>query len=236
LSTHEHALNLGYDGADRFTRAMPRDDLAGLQRFSDTVLNGQSGIRVFDRAEVNAVLGPGGSIGRCAAAILGAGARPVRAILFDKTADNNWAVPWHQDRTIAVRERRDVPGFGPWTVKAGVVHVEPPFDIIEGMITIRAHLDDCPGDNAPLLVVPGSHRLGRLAAERTSWVARQHGHAPCLAGAGDLWIYASSIVHASERAKSPRRRRVLQIDYANEDLPGGLAWLGVADGSERRQL
>jgi Phytanoyl-CoA dioxygenase (PhyH) len=228
VATHEHPLNLGRDGATRYTRAMPRDELAGLLRFSDAVLDGQSGVRVFDRAEVCAVLGPGGSIGRCAAAILGTAARPVRAILFDKTADNNWAVPWHQDRTIAVRERRDVPGFGPWSVKAGVVHVEPPFDIIEDMITIRAHLDDCAEDNAPLLVVPGSHRLGRVTAERTAEVAREHGHAPCTAGAGDLWIYATSIVHASERALNPQRRRVLQVDYASGELPGGLEWLGVA--------
>jgi hypothetical protein len=230
LGTHEHTLNLGRDGADRLTRAMPADELGGLQRFADTVLNGQSGIRVFDRAEVSAVLGPGGSIGRCAAALLGAGARPVRAILFDKTADNNWAVPWHQDRTIAVRERREVAGFGPWSSKDGVAHVEPPFEVIEDMITIRAHLDDCPDGNAPLLIVPGSHRLGRVAAERTAAVAREHGHAPCLAGAGDLWIYATAIVHASERAKTPRRRRVLQVDYASTELPGGLQWLGVTGG------
>jgi hypothetical protein len=221
-----HALNLGRDGADRYTCAMPRDELAGLRRFSDAVLDGQSGVRVFDRTE--AVLGPGGSIGRCAAAILGPGARPVRAILFDKTADNNWAVPWHQDRTIAVRERHEFPGFGPWSVKAGVVHVEPPFDVIENMITIRAHLDDCAEDNAPLLVVPGSHRLGRVAAGQTSEIALTHGHAACLAAAGDLWIYATSIVHASERAQNPQRRRVLQVDYASDELPGGLQWLGVA--------
>jgi hypothetical protein len=230
LGTNENPLNLGRDGADRFTRAMPADEFTGLLRLSDTVLDGRSGVRVFDRQEMSGVLGPGGSIGRCAAAILGAAARPVRAILFDKTADNNWAVPWHQDRTIAVRERRDVPGFGPWSVKDDVVHVEPPFDIIEGMITIRAHLDDCPDENAPLLIVPGSHRLGRVAAERTAEVAREHGHAPCLAGAGDLWIYATSIVHASERAQSPRRRRVLQVDYANMNLPGGLQWVGVTGG------
>jgi hypothetical protein len=224
----EYALNLGRDGADRYTGAMPRDELAGLLRFSETALDGESGVRVFDRAEVMGALGPGGSIGRCAAAILGAAARPVRAILFDKTAENNWAVPWHQDRTIAVRERHEVAGFGPWSIKAGVVHVEPPFDIIENMITIRAHLDDCADDNAPLLVVPGSHRLGRVAAGETAGIAQTNGHAACLAGAGDLWIYATSIVHASERARNPRRRRVLQVDYASGELPGGLQWLGVA--------
>ena len=51
-----------------------------------------------------------------------------------------------------------------------------------------------------------------------------------LEAAGDLWIYATSIVHASERARKPGRRRVLQVDYASGELPGGLQWLGVTGG------
>jgi len=97
------------------------------------------------------------------------------------------------------------------------------------MITIRAHLDDCAEDNAPPLIVPGSHRLGRVAATRAAEVAREIGQAACLAEAGDLWIYATAIVHASERARHPRRRRVLHVDYANGPLPGGLEWVGVVD-------
>jgi hypothetical protein len=226
----ETSLRFDRDGAERRAAAMSSEELAGLLRFSEAVLHGQSGVRVFDRDEVGEILAPGGSIGRCAAAILGAAARPVRAILFDKTADNNWSLAWHQDRTIAVRARRDVPGFGPWSVKAGVVHVEPPFEIIERMITIRAHLDDCAGDNAPLLIVPGSHRLGRVPSAQAAETAQRLGQATCLAGAGDLWVYATSIVHASERARHPRRRRVLHVDYANTPLPAGLDWLGVAEG------
>src|SRR5712691_4755800 len=29
----------------------------------------------------------------------------------------------------------------------------------------------------------------------------------------------------------PRRRRVLHVDYADTDLPGGLEWLGLGPGS-----
>jgi hypothetical protein len=47
---------------------------------------------------------------------LGPAARPVSAKLFDKSASRNWALGWHQDRTIAVRARIDTPGYGPWTV------------------------------------------------------------------------------------------------------------------------
>jgi hypothetical protein len=30
---------------------------------------------------------------------------PVRSILFDKSADTDWGVPWHQDLTIAVQAK-----------------------------------------------------------------------------------------------------------------------------------
>ncbi|MBW3637762.1 MAG: hypothetical protein KY445_15055 [Armatimonadetes bacterium] len=61
------------------------------------------------RALVEPVLGP-----RCFA---------VRGIFFDKVAGANWKVPYHQDLSIAVREKIEVEGFGPWSQKAGVVHV-----------------------------------------------------------------------------------------------------------------
>jgi hypothetical protein len=108
--------------------------------------------------------------------------------MFDKSPRRNWSVARHQDRTIAVRERRDVPGFAPWSIKAAVLHVEPPFRVLEDMVTLRAHLDDCDGDNAPLLVAPGSHQLGRVDAEPAADLAQRLGALPCLARAGDIWL------------------------------------------------
>ena len=55
--------------------------------------------------------------------ILSSAAFPVRAILFDKTPSANLKVAWHQDRSIAVKRRIDVPGYGPWSVKEGIEHV-----------------------------------------------------------------------------------------------------------------
>jgi hypothetical protein len=54
-----------------------------------------------------------------ATAVLGEGAFVVRGILFDKTDAANWKVPWHQDVTIAVTNRIEADGYGPWSVKAG---------------------------------------------------------------------------------------------------------------------
>jgi hypothetical protein len=47
--------------------------------------------------------------------------------------------------------------------------------------------------------------------------------------AGDEQSATSSceLLHASEAAIEPLRRRVLQVDYAVGQLPGRLEWLGV---------
>src|SRR5262245_27210481 len=79
--------------------------------------------------------------------MLGPVAFAVRGLFFDKTPEANWKVSWHQDLSIAVRHRIEVPGFGPWSVKAGVVHVQPPTEILERMIVVRVHLDDCSEQN-----------------------------------------------------------------------------------------
>ncbi|WP_422056206.1 phytanoyl-CoA dioxygenase family protein [Sphingomonas sp.] len=187
----------------------------------------RAGIRLHGIAPLAALLDGHGRIGAQIVPFGGAGARPVRAILFDKSEHRNWALAWHQDRTICVRTRHDVPGFGPWTVKAGLVHVAPPFDLIERLITIRIHLDHVPEDNAPLLIAPGSHRLGMVREDAIEKAVAACGAYACLADAGDIWVYATPILHASAAAVTPRRRRVLQVDYAAFDLPGGLIWSGI---------
>jgi hypothetical protein len=200
-------------------------EIDDLRAVADRLPVSRAGQRIF--ADIARFLKPGSSVGSLAADVLGAFARPVRAVMFDKSASSNWAVGWHQDRTIAVRVRREVARFGPWSIKAGVHHVEPPFDILEGMITLRVHLDDCNADNAPLLIAPGSHRIGRIASADAARIAAGLGSYACKAAAGDVWAYATPILHSSCRAQRPSRRRVLQVDYAADDLPGGLEWLGL---------
>src|SRR5205085_1960203 len=93
--------------------------------------------------------------------ILGTRALPVRGLFFDKTEGANWPVPWHQDLSVALAQKVEREGWSNWTLKAGVHHVQPPCGILERMIAVRIHLDDCRFDNGPLRVVPGSHRFGR---------------------------------------------------------------------------
>jgi hypothetical protein len=158
---------------------------------------------------------------------LGANARPVRAILFDKNVETNWSLDWHQDRTIAVAKRKEVSGFKNWTIKQGIQHVEPPFELLADMVTLRIHLDDVGPDNAPLRIAPGSHKFGRLVEDDYASAIVQCGEAECLAKSGDIWSYSTPILHASKSAVRPQRRRVLQVDYSASSLPAELQWAGI---------
>jgi ectoine hydroxylase-related dioxygenase (phytanoyl-CoA dioxygenase family) len=108
-----------------------------------------------------------------------------------------------------------------------MIHVAPPFALLERMVTLRIHLDPVDTGNAPLLVAPGSHRLGRVPEPDIDRVVSLCGQAACLARRGDIWIYATPILHASDAARRPARRRVLQVDYSPDELPDGLEWLSV---------
>jgi hypothetical protein len=158
------------------------------------------------------------------AALIGAGLRLVRGILFDKTAAENWSVSWHQDLTIAVERRVEVSGYGPWSVKDGVVHTLAPATLLERMVTIRIHLDDTPAENGALRVIPGSHRHGRLGEAALEELTRRP-EVTCAAHAGDVLLMSPIILHASRRATQPARRRVVHFEYAPLDaLDPRLTW------------
>ena len=149
---------------------------------------------------------------------------PVRAIYFDKSSDTNWLVPWHQDLTLALRARAEVSGFGPWSTKDGIPHVQPPIELLQQMLTVRLHLDAADESNGALRVLPGSHRLGRLSSERVQELRSQQSDFLCAVSAGDVLLMRPLLLHASSRSTSPRHRRVLHIEYAAFTLPNELEW------------
>jgi hypothetical protein len=151
-------------------------------------------------------------------------ALPVRAIYFDKSPRSNWLVAWHQDLTLALRARVETPGFGPWSVKGGVSHVQPPVELLEKMLTLRLHLDDTNAANGALRVLPGSHRHGRLSADEIQKLRAQPAEILCSASAGDVLLMRPLLLHASSRSTSSAHRRILHIEYAAFNLPPGLHW------------
>ncbi len=157
--------------------------------------------------------------------MLGENCFPVRGILFDKIPDANWKVPFHQDVTIAVREKIETEGFGPWSIKAGVFHTQPPVGVLESMLSVRIHLDDCGEQNGALCVVPGSHRLGRIAESDIESVREQSGERLCAVSIGGALLMRPLLLHASSQSKLPGHRRVIHIDFAAHPLPNHLHWL-----------
>ncbi len=156
--------------------------------------------------------------------ILGPKPFAVRSLFFDKTAEANWKVAWHQDLTITVKEKITVPGFTAWSVKEGVLHVQPPASILAQMLTVRLHLDDCGADNGPLQVMPGSHKAGRLnAKEIADWRDRCRAVA-CTVPRGGALLMRPLLLHASSPAAEPSHRRVVHLEFAAESLPAGLQW------------
>ena len=94
-------------------------------------------------------------------------------------------------------------------------------------MTLRVNLDAVDRSNAPLRIVPGSQGLGRLPEAEIEREVATSGERLCLAKRGDVWLYATPIVHASLAADLPRRRRVVQVDYSADAAPGPLTWRGV---------
>jgi hypothetical protein len=155
---------------------------------------------------------------------IGTDARLVRSLLFDKTPKANWKVSWHQDLTIAVRERREVEGFGQWTTKAGIPHVQPPVGILERMVALRIHLDNTDESNGALKVIPRSHRLGRLAQKQVQDIIATAEAIVCAVDLGGIMMMRPLLLHSSSSGSKPGHRRVIHLEFAGGTLPGGLAW------------
>ena len=156
--------------------------------------------------------------------VLGPEFFPARGILFDKIPDANWKVPWHQDVTIAVCERVEADGFGSWSVKADVLHVQPPASVLERMISVRIHLDPCGESNGALRVIPGSHRRGRIPENEIEAIRLGGSEQICAVKAGGVLLMRPLLLHASSPSLVPDHRRVIHIDFASVQLPNGMRW------------
>jgi ectoine hydroxylase-related dioxygenase (phytanoyl-CoA dioxygenase family) len=146
----------------------------------------------------------------------------VKSIYFDKPGKSNWFVAWHQDLTISVKEKTDIEGFGPWTVKQDQYAVQPPLPILEQNFTIRIHLDDTDDQNGALKVVPGSHRKGIYRPETINW--QEEREVSCHVSQGGVMIMKPLLLHASGRTLNEKNRRVLHVEFSKTGLPAPLQW------------
>ena len=216
--------------ADVLDSANVRGLISSLETLECDISQRRGGIRnLLDVSEAVRKLSASSEVRALVTPNFGQGAFVVRGILFDKTETANWKVPWHQDLTIAVAEKIQTDGFGPWSLKAGVQHVQPPAAILENMLSVRIHLDDCPNENGALRVISGSHRAGKLTEVRAGEIGAAGPAVVCEAGAGAAVLMRPLLVHSSSASSLPGHRRVIHLDFASLMLPNGLRWLHQQD-------
>jgi ectoine hydroxylase-related dioxygenase (phytanoyl-CoA dioxygenase family) len=220
---------LGFGVFNRVASSSECDRLAAelsaqFDRQQSSSRNKIGGVRNLLQNQQVAAVASSASIASLLAGLIGKPLFPVRAIFFDKTEQANWRVPWHQDLAIAVAGRIETAGFSGWSVKEGIDHVQPPREILEQMVAIRLHLDDCDAMNGALKVVPGSHRHGRLDAQQIDRLVQDGEVVTCEVSKGGVLLMRPLLLHSSSPSKNPSHRRVLHIEYAADELPNGLKW------------
>ena len=219
-------LDLDYyrDGACVMPSKVNMADIE-LLREEFALLVFKAGARPFElSALVQKLISPTGCFGTALDQLSLAKARAVRVLAFDKTPESNWNLGWHQDRVIAVKQRKEIEGFDRWTIKNGVPHVEAPAHFLADMFSMRLHLDDTGSTNGALKIIQGSAAKGKMNDSEVKECASNSGAAICEAKIGDILAMKALTVHASEPSQSPSHRRVLHIDYCMSSLPMGLEW------------
>jgi ectoine hydroxylase-related dioxygenase (phytanoyl-CoA dioxygenase family) len=154
--------------------------------------------------------------------LFGLGYFVVKSIYFDKPEKSNWFVAWHQDLTIAVSNKANLLGYGPWTVKLGQFAVQPPLNILQDNFTIRIHLDDTDEGNGALKIVPGSHLKNIQRTENINW--QNESDFTCKVKAGGVMVMRPLLFHASSRTTTNKKRRVIHIEFSKANLATGISW------------
>jgi ectoine hydroxylase-related dioxygenase (phytanoyl-CoA dioxygenase family) len=146
----------------------------------------------------------------------------VKSIYFDKPETSNWFVSYHQDLTISVDKKVELENFGPWSVKQNQFAVQPPLPILENIYTIRIHLDDTNECNGALRVIPKSHLKKIYRPDTIDWTSETE--ITCNVDQGGIMIMKPLLLHSSSRTTNNKKRRVIHIEFSNQQLPNELNW------------
>jgi ectoine hydroxylase-related dioxygenase (phytanoyl-CoA dioxygenase family) len=208
------------DGFDNRSEVLAPDEVGKLlKRLSDPEkARGRAGMRHLMCDPMVKEVAEDARLVEVARFALGGDVLPFRATLFDKSADANWLVVWHQDTVLPLRERNDHPEWGPWSEKGGITYAHAPGWALEQVIALRVHLDDSTRENGPLRVLPGTHCNGVLSDDAIAELVREIRSVECTVSSGGIVAMRPLIVHASSKTESLKPRRVLHIEYATRLL------------------
>lgn len=146
----------------------------------------------------------------------------VKSIYFDKPETSNWYVAYHQDLTISVDKKLELDNFINWANKHNQFAVQPPISLLQNITTIRIHLDDTDENNGALKVIPQSHLKGIYRPENIDWTTEQETFCPV--NKGGIMLMKPLTLHSSNRTTNNKKRRVIHIEFSNQELPQNLQW------------
>ena len=154
--------------------------------------------------------------------ILGTHAFAYKATLFEKGPEANWLVAWHQDLSLPIKERKNIEGWRAWSIKEGVVHAQPPAEILEQVLAVRIHLDNVTHEGGPLRVLPSTHKVGKLKNAQIREFANSIAEVTCTGEIGSAVLMRPLLLHASSKAARSLPRRVLHLEFSANALPQDL--------------
>src|SRR5882762_8822458 len=169
-----------------FSPRFSPQELRPLQDAFGGIKRSRAGIRHALRIEAVASIAPDPRLFEIAKEVLGGAVVPYHATLFEKSPDANWLVVWHQDTALPLRERKDVTGWGPWSVKEGITYAHAPASALSKVLALRLHLDDSTRANGPLRLLPSTHGLGVLADDALHDLSQRISPTDCIAGQGAI--------------------------------------------------
>lgn len=220
----DQAIRLDYEDKGRFwfRSALSVETLSAFDHAAD--ITRKPGERLSLTGQLASALSGEFGLGKVMKAF-GKDLVPARIVAFNKTSDNNWAVPWHQDRVIAVAAQHDISGYGNWSCKNGAWHCEPPAAVLDQMFFVRVHLDDNTLEDGPMRIALESHKLGAVPAAEAKSIAERFPVEDCVARRGDVLVLKMLTLHSSSPSLTTNSRRVFRVDYAPKDLlPAPLEW------------
>lgn len=146
-----------------------------------------------------------------------------KAIYFDKPKESNWFVAYHQDISISVKEKHEIPSYSNWTFKKNQHGVIPPTQILNNIITLRIHLDHTTIENGALRVIPKSHLNGIVRIDSNQWKIQKE--VLCEVEKGAVMLMKPLTFHASNRTYNNQQRRIIHLEFSNIELTKPLEWL-----------
>ena len=146
-----------------------------------------------------------------------------KAIYFDKPNQSNWFVPFHQDISISTHNKVEVEGYKNWTLKKNKYGVQPPVEILENSFTIRIHLDNTTKENGALMILPKTHQQGIVRSDSSS--IEKENFIYCPIKHGGIMLMKPLLFHASNRTTNHKKRRVIHLEFSNQELIKPIQWL-----------